>query len=206
MPENHTIPDPHLTREEAEALCGRRIELFVMHGFHGREKLRNSLSAPLVEDGGVEEGRRAVDALAAVLYEEQKTYSQPGWDAPEPPSGRGYLTPGLREMWRGRARIYLAAIQPFLGQGELTEVEKWKITSDAHCSVLMRAEDAGLRRFEGLDAGDQAEEVCRLLSEFDAWLSFHPEFKEVLTAFRSAFKTDTSAAAPTQQHKEEEKV
>jgi hypothetical protein len=79
--------------------------------------------------------------------------------------------------------------------GAGSEAEKWKITSDAHCSVLMRAEDVLLSRFDGLDVGDKAEEVQRLLTEFDAWLSFRGEFGEVLTAFRSAFGTDTSAAA-----------
>lgn len=32
--------------------------------------------------------------------------------------------------------------------------------------------------------------------EFDAWLSFRPEFAEVLTAFRSAFGIDTQKAEP----------
>jgi hypothetical protein len=91
-----------------------------------------------------------------------------------------------------------------LVQEAQAEAEKWKITSDAHCSVLMRAEDVLLSRFDGLDVGDKAEEVQRLLTEFDAWLSFRGEFGEVLKAFRSAFGTDTSAAAmeassPTQQ-------
>jgi hypothetical protein len=31
------------------------------------------------------------------------------------------------------------------------------------------------------------------LFEFDAWLSFRPEYREVLEAFREAFGTDTSA-------------
>lgn len=35
----------------------------------------------------------------------------------------------------------------------------------------------------------------RQLLEFDAWLSFRPEFYEVLDAFRKAFGTDTSAAS-----------
>jgi hypothetical protein len=37
-------------------------------------------------------------------------------------------------------------------------------------------------------------EYCEQLREFDAWLSFRGEFAEVLTAFRSAFRTDTSVA------------
>jgi hypothetical protein len=87
------------------------------------------------------------------------------------------------------------------GQGERRveearyEAEKWKITSDAHCSVLIRAHEVLLDRFDGLNADDKAEDLARLLSEFDAWLSLRGEFGEVLTAFRSAFGTDTSAAA-----------
>ena len=43
---------------------------------------------------------------------------------------------------------------------------------------------------------DQPEaRVSEQLREFDAWLSFHPEFSEVLRAFRDAFGTDTSAEA-----------
>lgn len=55
---------------------------------------------------------------------------------------------------------------------------------------------------------DRTEELRRALNpvgtaqnppdtarEFDAWLSMRPEFSEVLTAFRKAFGTDTSAAA-----------
>ena len=44
-----------------------------------------------------------------------------------------------------------------------------------------------------------------MLTEFDAWLSFRPEFAEVLTAFRKAFGTDTSARAaldPNGEHHE----
>ena len=32
------------------------------------------------------------------------------------------------------------------------------------------------------------------LVEFDAWLSFRPEFAEALTAFRKTFATDTSVS------------
>ncbi len=73
------------------------------------------------------------------------------------------------------------------------EASKWKITSDAHCSVLMYAEDS-LAAFKGLDVSDKAAEVKRLLTEFDAWLSFRGEFSEVLAALRKSFGTDTSAA------------
>ena len=41
--------------------------------------------------------------------------------------------------------------------------------------------------------------LARKMVEFDAWLSFRPEFAEVLTAYRSAFGTDTSATASTPQ-------
>jgi hypothetical protein len=75
------------------------------------------------------------------------------------------------------------------------EAEKWRITSDAHCSVLLRAHEVLLDRFDGLNADDKCEEIQRLLTEFDSWLSFRGEFAEVRTAFRSAFGTDTSAAA-----------
>ncbi len=45
-----------------------------------------------------------------------------------------------------------------------------------------------------------------LLAEFDAWLSFRPEFSEVLTAFREAFGTDTSAdGAPVPVEEPEQK-
>jgi hypothetical protein len=37
----------------------------------------------------------------------------------------------------------------------------------------------------------ERERAKRALEEFDAWLSFRPEFAEVLTAFRSAFGTNT---------------
>jgi hypothetical protein len=40
--------------------------------------------------------------------------------------------------------------------------------------------------------------LAKKMVEFDAWLSFRPEFAEVLTAFRSAFGTNTSSAALTQ--------
>lgn len=42
------------------------------------------------------------------------------------------------------------------------------------------------------------ERLASDLRDFDAWLSFRPEFAEVLRAFRRAFGTDTSAAASTQ--------
>jgi hypothetical protein len=35
--------------------------------------------------------------------------------------------------------------------------------------------------------------VSEKLVDFDAWLSFRPEYREVLEAFRKAFGTDTSA-------------
>lgn len=64
---------------------------------HYREKLE----ARLMGDGA--------EALAALIYEAQRTYSQPTWDAPEPPSGRSWLTPHRRDYYRGRARKYLLA-------------------------------------------------------------------------------------------------
>jgi hypothetical protein len=41
----------------------------------------------------------------------------------------------------------------------------------------------------------QGPPLAQALREFDAWLSFRPEFRGALAAFRKAFGTDTSAAA-----------
>jgi len=41
------------------------------------------------------------------------------------------------------------------------------------------------------------ERAGRTLDEFDAWLSFRPEFAEALTAFRSAFGTNTGCGRET---------
>lgn len=55
----------------------------------------------------------AVESLAALLYEEQRTYSQPTWTAPDPkPPGRSYLNQKRRSMWRNRARKLLQAALP----------------------------------------------------------------------------------------------
>jgi hypothetical protein len=57
----------------------------------------------------------AVEILAALLYDEQRTYSQPTWTAPDPkPPGRSYLNRKRRSMWRNRARKLLQAALPVL--------------------------------------------------------------------------------------------
>lgn len=63
-------------------------------------------------------------------------------------------------------------------------------------SVQEQANPLAAERLEVIDRlTEQIVERDRVLVEFDAWLSFRGEFSEVLTAFREAFGTDTSAEA-----------
>lgn len=137
MTENHTIPDPHLTREEAEALlvnCNKAhagtalIKAGVEAAFvPALDKLRNSLSSPLVEDGGVEE---AVEAAAKWMFEAERQCPWGGAGDPE------------RERCRDWARSLLAAIQPFLGQGEQEAVARLEAEADRlHAKAIKLYDD-----------------------------------------------------------------
>lgn len=128
MPENHTIPDPHLTREEAKrvydvieaGLSEDTVETPAPFELKtARDKLRNSLSAPLVEDGGVE---KVLDQLERWMVDYEGEEGGPvetklswitgpdGDPTTQRPDAGDYLV---------RLRDVFAAIPPFLGQGEV---------------------------------------------------------------------------------------
>lgn len=179
MPENNTIPDPHLTREEAEALlvnCKGAITWFAL-GAAGvedafepaLEKLRNSLSAPLVEDGGVE--RVVAKRLFGLFACRDCAFEECDWS--------------IRQHWLSEARSLLAAIQPFLGQGGR---EHWTLyLCEQHGPLPRACTRLGMKEPVG----------GRLECSFCEWDPERPPrfVKEI-----------TVSLAPTQQHKEEEKV
>lgn len=71
-----------------------------------------------------------MEALAALLYEEQRTYSQPRWTDPDPPRGRSYLTDQRRDRWRTRARQLIQLVAPALHAHWLEQLKE-ELLSDA---------------------------------------------------------------------------
>lgn len=109
----------------------------------------------------------------------------------------------LREELEGEEAIKAGSAAAFVEVSALLE-------SDIHSALqaalnLVLGEPASQSEGERVRADDVrgilkgretlAEAERRKLLEFDAWLSTRGEFNEVLTAFRQAFETDTSAAA-----------
>lgn len=188
MPENHTIPDPHLTREEAERLLS--CSSYAATAYHEpgpdcmlcgvEKKLRNSLSAPLVEDGGVEE---AVEVLAKRLFGlfagRECAFEECDWS--------------IRQHWLSETRSLLAAIQPFLGQGE--QATDGAAEGGAKALTL---EQKAMAEIEGAAAG--ACPYCE--GGMDSFGGVHRKDCPMLA--RPILKA--SPQVSTQQHKEEEKV
>jgi hypothetical protein len=88
--------------------------------------------------------QNAVEALAALLYEEQRTYLQPEWTDPNPSSF--YLTGKRRDQWRTRARFLLQALVPNLHAHWLEQLKE-QLLSDAVIDVI--AEQNAIRELYG---------------------------------------------------------
>lgn len=72
----------------------------------------------------------------------------------------------------------------------LANVDRMPNTGDWHGQLKRWAEANTTGKLSAIPAPEPEDDKLR---EFDAWLSFRPEFAEVMKAFRSAFGTDTSA-------------
>jgi hypothetical protein len=80
------------------------------------------------------------------------------------------------------------------GDYDLVVTEKGREFMDRELRDALAPLDAGEPEPTSVsNSATDANAHASKLVEFDAWLSFRPEFNEVLTAFRSAFGTDTSA-------------
>ena len=117
----------------------------------------------------------------------------------------GQATGGLRSLVPVVNRLLDAAE----AENDGNEEKGRKLWGEA-VDLAARAYPGAVRVLASLNAGepepagvdcsspDEIHSVNKLV-EFDAWLSFRPEFYEVLDAFRAAFGTDTSAAGDTKQ-------
>ncbi len=80
--------------------------------------------------------------------------------------------------------------------GSMTNLERFSLHSfgpTAPANHMDRNPEGKWVRFE--DVQRASSQLANDLIEFDAWLSFRPEFKEVKDAFRKAFNTNTGADA-----------
>lgn len=129
---------------------------------------------------------RAVEQLAALLYEDKRTYSQPRWDAPDPLVGRPYLTGQRRQKWRDLAARYVAASEAAIREDERRKVEaqrddEWfrALTHDEVClEVDSLTGRFGSHTRNALRVG--AETTQRVIAEghFRAALNASPETQE----------------------------
>lgn len=117
-------------------------------------------------------------------------------------------------------RVQDAEAKAFKLQGRADSAERWAKEAEqanqraddaerklAAAEPFTREEPAEIRncikRLRNMDSL-VFHEVADTMLEFDAWLCFRPEFVEVLTAFRSAFGTDSPPLADSQEEPCEE--